>query len=713
MQHPTTTDPEAREACTAMILAHGTSVYAVCLAILGDPDEATEQAQRTFVTAWRAQGSLRDTDRPGPWLRQIARNHALKALRSDGRRDGYHRQAPPPAAPPDPEAEAARAEDLRLLRVALAALDEVDREVLALTYMDDLPAPEVAERIGASPAAVRKRLQRARERLRDELDGSERSLRRLRPGAAFVAAVLALLSAPAQAKPPARGMPRPLRWAMALAASVLVVGLPLLVALGPGTDPPDRSRGTAAVPAKRVSVVMPEPDVEAEAPVEPPPETAVDLRIDLSLPIHYQGLYHPLDLDEPLDPADWDGLPEDLVSLFRDVMEPRTYRKDWKDMEALSAWLEHPHDPSTDLLALDFLRNRIAAEYLQNDFVFTRVRLYTRPGDARSTDVAVFADLPSLADRVRARHTGSPVSDRLDLAAVKARLAYYPYAFQADGLDLALDLVERSRDPDVLGPALRVLSSALGVRPLTSAEASMVEARASGMPPVVQRDVLGFLVREAFGRDDIPAARRNLAAYRAAVDATCTDPPDDACEGHVDVLRAQGTRLALVGAPAPDDWRDALTHLAWLCWRENDVSFATLDRRTARVQEGAWTAAGPTSHGPPTAPRSASTSPTIRTTRIAIPAGPSAQAPPADRVPAPRSVHEHDRHAVRSLPPGRPRRRARPRGGRSAPRRPGARAQPPREALLHARRARDRRPHVRHPLPGAGAHRGALPGPGP
>ena len=58
--------------------------------------------------------------------------------------------------------------DLRLgLREALADLPPVDRAVLVLRYLDDLPVDEVARMLDLSPGAVRNRSMRALARMRE------------------------------------------------------------------------------------------------------------------------------------------------------------------------------------------------------------------------------------------------------------------------------------------------------------------------------------------------------------------------------------------------------------------------------------------------------------------------------------------------------------------------------------------------------------------
>jgi RNA polymerase sigma-70 factor (ECF subfamily) len=122
-----------------------------------------------------------------PWLRRIAwdrladahRRHLHAGRRSVGREG-------PPALPGDsvlelaerllspasvgPSARLRRQERRDRVRTALERLPERDREVLVLRHLEDLPTAEAAAVLGISEGAVKVRLLRAVQRLRDLLD---------------------------------------------------------------------------------------------------------------------------------------------------------------------------------------------------------------------------------------------------------------------------------------------------------------------------------------------------------------------------------------------------------------------------------------------------------------------------------------------------------------------------------------------------------------
>jgi RNA polymerase sigma-70 factor (ECF subfamily) len=123
-----------------------------------------------------------------PWLRQIAvdrlieqhRRHIQAAQRSVLReeREVADRSAAELArqlagSEETPSGAAQRKEVQERVRAALAALSEQEREVVALRYLEQLSARDVAAVLGIGEAAAKKRALRALQRLRESLRGEE------------------------------------------------------------------------------------------------------------------------------------------------------------------------------------------------------------------------------------------------------------------------------------------------------------------------------------------------------------------------------------------------------------------------------------------------------------------------------------------------------------------------------------------------------------
>jgi RNA polymerase sigma-70 factor (ECF subfamily) len=136
-------------------------------------DVAEDLLEETWLRLVARASELTDDTRLGPWLFTVARNLFASWCRHravDAGRIFDLALSWPGALPREsPFEAAARGETERRLEAALARLPARDREVLLLVAGEELSPSEAAAVLGLAPEAVRKRLQRARERLALEM----------------------------------------------------------------------------------------------------------------------------------------------------------------------------------------------------------------------------------------------------------------------------------------------------------------------------------------------------------------------------------------------------------------------------------------------------------------------------------------------------------------------------------------------------------------
>jgi RNA polymerase sigma-70 factor (ECF subfamily) len=141
-----------------------------------DVDDVVQEA---LVRAWRRRTSCHGADRM-PWMRQIARNEALRLLARRQRRAELEFLDDQTLLGGIADAEALEAQEDLLLRMhveqALARLSIDDRQLLALRYDRDLTQLEVARMLGIPEGTVKIRLHRLRGRLRKALDATHEAL---------------------------------------------------------------------------------------------------------------------------------------------------------------------------------------------------------------------------------------------------------------------------------------------------------------------------------------------------------------------------------------------------------------------------------------------------------------------------------------------------------------------------------------------------------
>ena len=111
-----------------------------------------------------------------PWMRQIARNEALRLLERRGAAAEHELLDDDNAARAGGRRRGGRGAGGLLLRMdveqAVGGLSIADRQLLALRYERDLSQPEVARMLGIPEGTVKIRLHRLRGRLRKALDAT-------------------------------------------------------------------------------------------------------------------------------------------------------------------------------------------------------------------------------------------------------------------------------------------------------------------------------------------------------------------------------------------------------------------------------------------------------------------------------------------------------------------------------------------------------------
>ncbi len=148
-----------------LVGAYHADLARVAYVLCGDRALAEDAVQSAWLVAWRKLRSVRDPERVRPWLLSVTANEARQIVR---RRRGPVVEIDPDR-PVDPRGDPSAGLERLDLRRALARLSSDDRTLLALHYAVELNADELGAALGTSPAAARKRVTRAIERLRKEL----------------------------------------------------------------------------------------------------------------------------------------------------------------------------------------------------------------------------------------------------------------------------------------------------------------------------------------------------------------------------------------------------------------------------------------------------------------------------------------------------------------------------------------------------------------
>lgn len=163
------------EAVESLVREHARLVYRIAYAVLRSRDDAEDAVQETFVRVLRYSRRLASVSNPKAWLARIAWRVAIDKSKRERRRNevplGTDVAFAEEIVSPDASAENAL-RDARLtaeLENLIAALPRKLREPLILSTIEEMTLREVSAVLGINEAAVRSRVFRARQILREKL----------------------------------------------------------------------------------------------------------------------------------------------------------------------------------------------------------------------------------------------------------------------------------------------------------------------------------------------------------------------------------------------------------------------------------------------------------------------------------------------------------------------------------------------------------------
>jgi RNA polymerase sigma-70 factor (ECF subfamily) len=169
-------------ACAELVSGHERMVYQLALHLLGDRDEALDLSQEVFFSVFRTIGNFRGQSALKTWIYRIVINQARNRQRWWRRRHkadqvsldqhmAAHGDLRQPGEHISPDRAYARKELAEKLWTALDQLPFDQRTVIVLREIDGLSYDDIAFSLGVAVGTVKSRLTRARQTLRQQLQG--------------------------------------------------------------------------------------------------------------------------------------------------------------------------------------------------------------------------------------------------------------------------------------------------------------------------------------------------------------------------------------------------------------------------------------------------------------------------------------------------------------------------------------------------------------
>ena len=164
------------DAFEQLLLEHQKNVYNLCYRMAGNPDDAMDLSQETFLRAWRCLDQYQFASAFSTWLYRLCSNICIDFLRKRRRQqtvpltfedaDGEEQTYAVPDAQPLPEEQVELKLTHETLAAAMAQLLPEHRAVLQLRVVNEMSYEQIADVLDIQIGTVKSRLSRARNQLK-------------------------------------------------------------------------------------------------------------------------------------------------------------------------------------------------------------------------------------------------------------------------------------------------------------------------------------------------------------------------------------------------------------------------------------------------------------------------------------------------------------------------------------------------------------------
>ena len=162
----------SREAFEQLYRAWQTRLFRYLLRMVGDSGAAEELTNDTMVAAWKAAPSFKGQSKVSTWLFAIARNKALNSLRRHQPETVEVEEAMAVASSSGGQEQSVSRDRLHTtMKDALQQLSPDHREVMELTFYQELSYQEIAEIMQCPVNTVKTRMFYAKKKLQEILEG--------------------------------------------------------------------------------------------------------------------------------------------------------------------------------------------------------------------------------------------------------------------------------------------------------------------------------------------------------------------------------------------------------------------------------------------------------------------------------------------------------------------------------------------------------------
>ncbi len=150
-----------------LVQSHQGLLHKVCHLYENNTADREDLFQEMILQLWKSYGSFRGEAKVSTWIYRIALNTALSSIRKNKRRISVSYPEIIPHEIADEKNDTIQEEKLQFLHQAVACLSEIER-ALVMLYIEEKNYDEMEEIMGISSGTLRVKMNRIKEKLRQQ-----------------------------------------------------------------------------------------------------------------------------------------------------------------------------------------------------------------------------------------------------------------------------------------------------------------------------------------------------------------------------------------------------------------------------------------------------------------------------------------------------------------------------------------------------------------
>jgi RNA polymerase sigma-70 factor, ECF subfamily len=167
------------EAFRALVERHSRAIYRLAHRMTGNPSDAEDVVQETFLKAYKQLGRFESRANFGTWLHRIAVNCSIDLIRSRPHRESAHDTTDLEQFTPVEAADAGRTSPERLMlssevkqriEAAMGSLSQMERAAFILRHFEGHSIEEISGSLGLKTNAAKHSVFRAVRKMRTALE---------------------------------------------------------------------------------------------------------------------------------------------------------------------------------------------------------------------------------------------------------------------------------------------------------------------------------------------------------------------------------------------------------------------------------------------------------------------------------------------------------------------------------------------------------------